>query len=167
MSESKQMMMLDYKNIHHEIQRLERLVLKHIYDTYLNTIDDDEDQEQDNVQQNKGIETQDVFIQKFTRRYQAPISQEELIKQELYKAEQSNIEYDKYGDEKTIYGYPDALRCQYIIFKGNKLKRCSNKIKEDHFCYSHIGKENPFHKKYQDLIKNFKLNQSKDDENEN
>lgn len=71
-----------------------------------------------------------------------------VLKKKLKTGEITNI------CEKTEYGYPDVLRCKFIINHKNNFIRCKNKIFEtSECCLKHYKKNNFYYEKYLQICK--------------
>jgi hypothetical protein len=107
------------------------------------------------------------------------ITQNILIKNELNDIKRANQIYQKEPNlylpkiRKTVFGYPDRYRCEFIIYFKNKFHRCKNKVFKDkeievdddmtleekldeqhlYVCKRHIGLENKYAQEYQNIIK--------------
>jgi hypothetical protein len=94
------------------------------------------------------------------------IYQDDITKRELEMIHKANIAYceakrqfnsneiDKLN-AKTEYGYPDSLRCNFIINHKNNFIRCKNKIDEhSDCCLKHCKTENFYYEKYLIICRN-------------
>ena len=106
------------------------------------------------------------------------ISQEQQIINEINDIKQANKIYEtdeKYSNKiiKTVYGYPDRYRCEYIMVKNHKLTRCKCKVLKDkeidtdmtasineinddlhlYKCSKHINSDNKYSNEYYELVK--------------
>lgn len=133
-----------------QIREIETKIAKYIFKSYI--------KDKCNISQ-KEFMSKLFFISK------GIISQEELLKDELKLLDKATNEYNSYPDKyiankKTVFGYPNNLRCNHIIYKNHKFTRCSNKIDEenggDMFCLHHWDSDNPYDKDYQNLVKKLK-----------
>lgn len=110
------------------------------------------------------------------------ITQEQQLKVELKDIKRANEEYEKnplYKEKitKTVFGYPDRFRCEFIILGKHKLHRCKSKVFRDkeietdedltkaeiideqclYVCKKHLHMENKYAKEYQKLIEKINL----------
>ena len=91
--------------------------------------------------------------------------QSTIIKKELFEIKKANKIYNKSLKdvtqetiEETEYGFPDKLRCNFIVNKKNNLSRCKQKIYNDdpvkyEFCSRHCNSDNIYLGKYLDFCK--------------
>jgi hypothetical protein len=87
------------------------------------------------------------------------IKQDEVLKDDLKKMKQSNIDYNKkpllFKKDKNN-SYPDSKRCSYIRKYKNKLLRCKNSIINDDedICFLHEDSPNIYWDNYIKLLEN-------------
>ena len=62
---------------------------------------------------------------------------------------------EDYPSGYTEYGYPDSLRCNYIIWRKNNFHRCQKKISETDdsidYCKLHSNMDNPYEDDYRKI----------------
>jgi hypothetical protein len=107
------------------------------------------------------------FKKKFYYKKKNLITQNEIIKKDIYDITNANNLYSKYNDVKenmdgkTLYGYPDKMRCNYIRMDKHKMQRCKNKISKDDIydlmCCKHVNLENIYRENYYKLYNKIKL----------
>ena len=92
------------------------------------------------------------------------INQFELLKVELNNIKKANLVYNKNKKndiiiDKTEFGYPDALRCHFIINHKNNFTRCKHKVidgdEHNEFCMKHNRMENFYYDKYILICKDY------------
>jgi len=85
------------------------------------------------------------------------IKQDELLKDDLKKLKQADIDYNKkpllFKKHKNN-SYPDSKRCSYIRKYKNKLVRCKNSIINDDedICFQHEDSPNMYWDNYIELL---------------
>jgi hypothetical protein len=127
--------------------------------------------------QNKITEQYKNFVKEYFSIKPQIISQEEqLIKElkDIKRADEIYIKYSKYANKilKTVYGFPNRYRCEFIIMNKHKLQRCKNKVFKDNniciddctnindinneqhlfLCKKHINDNNIYAKEYYELV---------------
>ena len=73
------------------------------------------------------------FEKEFFRNKPQTISQEEQILQDIEDINNADNVYERHPQylnkiTKTVYGYPDRYRCNYIIQSKHKYRRCKAKV---------------------------------------
>lgn len=129
-----------------QIRAIETKIAKYIFNSY--------------IKGNSDI-SQKIYMSKIFFKSKGVISQEELLKDELYIINKATEEYISYPEKyitnkRTVYGYPEGIRCHHIIYKKHKFTRCSKKIDEDNngyiFCLQHYDSENSYESSYKNLV---------------
>jgi hypothetical protein len=135
-----------------QFNRIENKIIKHMYKKY-------------NVEEKKKISLEDFKKQIIGIKRPRIIYQNDITKKELEQIQKANVEYYvlkkqlKMGEinhinEKTDFGYPDILRCNFIINHKNNFIRCKNRIFEtSECCLKHYKKENFYYEKYLQICK--------------
>ena len=84
------------------------------------------------------------------------ISQLDFIKEDCETIDKADSLYnanpEHYPNHKTVYGYPDEYRCNYIIQHMHKLIRCRKKIIIEHgnnLCNTHCSLDNTYLAEYE------------------
>jgi len=102
------------------------------------------------------------------------LTQEQMMKREIKDIEYASDLYEDspedYKTGLTEYGYPDSLRCNFILWRKNRFHRCQKRIKETDdnidFCCIHLDEDNIYEDEYmkiyiklrEKMIKNNELN---------
>jgi hypothetical protein len=102
-------------------------------------------------------EERDNFNKEFFRNRPQTISQREQILQDVEDLEEADSVYErypKYADKvtKTVYGYPDRYRCDYIILSKHKYHRCKAKVAVDEDEKERVDKRTLAPAEYNDMI---------------
>lgn len=97
------------------------------------------------------------FNKEFFRNKPQTISQKEQVLNDiddLEAAENVYERYPQYSDKvtKTVYGYPDRYRCNYIILSKHKYHRCKAKVAVDEDEKERINKNGLSPSEYNDMI---------------
>jgi hypothetical protein len=112
-----------------QIRIIETKIARYIFNTYIKTEIMADDLDNSRIQKS-------IFMNKIFLKSKGIITQDELLKDELAEISKANKEYnlnlDRYKNNKrTVFGYPDEYRCQYILYNKHKFMRCKQKINTD------------------------------------
>jgi len=176
-----------FKLFEKQFNILEKQVINYIHNKYINIQSADENKK--SADENKKSSDEN---KKSSDENKTPISLNELH-QKLLKAEKprihppekvmkieiKDIQYasdlyedapEDYSSGLTEYGYPDSLRCSFIMWRKNMFHRCQKRVKETNdnyeYCCLHMHKENTYEEEYRKeyvklrnkMIKNNELN---------
>lgn len=86
-----------------------------------------------------------------------PMSADSYLQMELDEITMANADYaehpEKYPAKRTMHGYPDEYRCNYICQEKTHFKRCSQKSMDDEFyCAQHINTPNKHLREYERAV---------------
>lgn len=144
-----------YKTLVKNIKGVERTFGEYLFTTYIIP-----KLELDNLSKIKKEEKikleRDKFKNEFFINKPQIINQEQQIRIDIDDIKKANDIYEKYPDyekkvTKTVYGYPDRYRCNYIILNKHKYYRCKAKVLIDKDTKEQINNNLPI-EEYNDLI---------------
>ena len=150
-----------------QVRAIERKIAKYIFKTYIKGKNLNEGNNGEKRDNDKNKETLTItvsekeFMSKIFFKSRGLITQTDYLTEELNNIAKADEEYLNYPEKyenrkKTVYGYPDDLRCQHIIYNRHKFTRCNNKVDEENggdvFCLQHWDSENPYETNYKDLV---------------
>lgn len=142
----------DINNLISEFNRIENRIIKYIFNKY-------------QVEKNKNIDFNNFKKLIIGIRRPRILCQKDITIKELEQIQKANVAYyilqkklrtGEISDicDKTEHGYPDSLRCKFIINHKNNFIRCKNKIFEiSECCSKHYKKENFYYEKYLQICK--------------
>lgn len=110
-----------------------------------------------NDESNVKLTMDGVMSQIFNDRKKQTLSPKEVLQQEYDEIVKADNEYneniDKYPTGLTPYGYPNELRCNFIIYSRHRFERCSCKINDDcdegMYCVRHMTEDNIYASEYE------------------
>lgn len=159
-----------------QFNSIEKQVINYIYNKYINT---DNSEVIKTVSGNKTEKKTPISLKELHQRLLKAEKPRIHTPEKIMKREIKDIQYasDLYEDSPedypsglTEYGYPDSLRCSFIMWRKNMFHRCQKRVKEtdDNFeyCCLHMDKENKYEEEYRkeyiklrkEMIKNNELN---------
>ena len=158
---------------------IEKQVVNYIYNKYINskgTIGKETKEKSisSNSENKKTISLKELHQRLLTAEKPRIHSPEKVMKREIKDIQYASDLYEDspedYHTGQTEYGYPDSLRCSFIMWRKNMFHRCQKRIKETddniEYCCLHMHKENTYEEEYRkkyvkirkEMIKNNELN---------
>jgi hypothetical protein len=178
-------------NFEKQFHKIEKNIIKYIHNKYFKNfsndnypngnIDTTKDNNNETMNNNKveNIDKNKVFITELQLMNQILKSNKPriLTQEQMMKREIKDIEYasDLYEDSPedyktglTEYGYPDSLRCNFILWRKNRFHRCQKRIKETDdnidFCCIHLDEDNIYEDEYMKIYTKFRTQMIKNNE---
>ena len=131
--------LLEFEN---KFKLIERKILFYVYHKYI---------------KEKGNTLENEFINSILKpRKPRLIIQDSIIRKDIKAIIMASDAYqdtpEDYPSGLTEYGYPDSLRCNYIIWRKNNFHRCQKKVFETDdsmdYCKCHQDMDNPYEADY-------------------
>jgi len=109
---------------------------------------------------NNKKERVDCIMSKLFIRKSANLDSRETLLEDYKNIEKADKLYandlKKYPNGQTEYGYPDVLRCKFIIYNRHRFERClckvSNKCDDGLYCSRHVDEDNIYEEEYENLL---------------
>ena len=169
--DKKQLQYESLKLFEKQFNAIEKQVINYIYNKYLNN----ENSDDKNGTKTKTPISLKELHQKLLRAEKPRIhTPEKVMKREIKDIQYASDLYEDspedYPTGQTEYGYPDSLRCSFIMWRKNMFHRCQKRVKETdnniEYCCLHMNKENTYEEEYRCeyvklrklMIKNNELN---------
>lgn len=149
------------KNNATQIRKIETKMATYIFNNYIKNTNTNSTNSTNSI-------TKKQFMDRIFIHSKGLITQTELLQNEIDNIKKANEEYNLYPEKyiqnkKTIYGYPEEYRCNFIIYNKNKFTRCCNKINDNThneiYCSLHWDIENKYYDIYTQLIDNLDKNE--------
>ena len=157
-------------NFENQFHKIEKNIIKYIHNKYFNNVlNDDLDNTKndnnetidinkvENIDKNKvNITELELMNQILKSNKPRILTQEEMMKREIKDIEYASDLYEDspedYKTGLTEYGYPDSLRCNFILWRKNRFHRCQKRIKETDdnidYCSIHMHEDNEYEDEY-------------------
>jgi hypothetical protein len=164
------------KLVEKQFNSIEKQVISYIYNKYIYTKDLENTKDTDgNIINTKTP----ISLKELQHKLLKPDKPRIYTDEQIMKREIKDIQYasdlyedapEDYKNGLTEYGYPDSLRCNFIIWRKNSFHRCQKRIKETddnyEYCCLHLDQENEYEEEYREIyaklrkqiIKNNELN---------
>ena len=133
------------------VQRIEREYATYLFKKKVVPVIREQQQSPEQLGETETKYMNTLFIKKKS------MSADSYLQMELDEIAMANADYaenpDKYQSKRTMHGYPDEYRCNYISQEKTHFKRCSQKSMDGEFyCSQHINTPNKHLREYEKAV---------------